>query len=328
MSFIEALKGRVQPHPPIWLMRQAGRYLPEYRQLREENPSFLDLVLSPRKAAEITLQPIRRFGFDAAILFSDILVIPYAFGQSVSFGGGVHLGPLPSFEERQPGAFLEKLAPVFEAITHVKEKLGSLPLIGFAGGPFTVLCYMLGGTSQDGFRASRLWMYQHEEETSCLLDLLSEMTACYLERQVCAGVDALQLFESWASLVPWDRQEAWLIAPVRKIFKRLRKSHRTPLILYARKAHGLMKRYVNILRPEVLSLDEGGDLKKAPSGITLQGNLDPLALLEGGRSLEKAIENILESTKGRPFVFNLGHGILPETPIDHVETLLRLVRSS
>ena len=330
-KLVSVLKGRKTSPPPIWLMRQAGRYLPEYRQIRSLGESFWDLCLSPKLAAEVTLQPIRRFGFDAAIIFSDILVIPAALGIEVRFeeGEGPRLAPVSS---AMALAYDEAvLHPVYEALSLVRGVLASeTALIGFAGAPWTLATYMAAGRGGDEQKAAKLWGYRDPQGFSALLELLADCVASHLARQIEAGADAVQIFDSWASGLPEAMFERWVIEPTRRIVTKLRTIHPQALIIGFPRAASLVgyQRYAEMTGVDAISLDTAVPMVWAANGLkgALQGNLDPIALIAGGAALDEAVEGILAATREVPLVFNLGHGILPETPIAHVERLVRLVR--
>lgn len=329
MILLDVLKGKEKQRIPIWLMRQAGRYLPEYRALRKSFPTFLDLVLEPEAAAEVTLQPIKRFGFDAAILFADILIVPYALGQSVVFDNGIHMGPLPDVLAFDKDSFLERLSPVLSTARRVTNTLaGEKPLIGFAGGPFTVLCYMLEGQSMKGFPRARQFAFTQEKKFQQLMDVIVEATLHYLLAQIEAGVSVIQLFESWAELVPWQKQDVWVVRPLRRLIEGIREVYPNfPIISFLRGSSSLLPTYVKESGTTAVSLDSTYDLAQAQSlPCILQGNLDPGILLAGGNCLDDAIEHILRNCPRGRFIFNLGHGILPETPFAHVERLMMLVK--
>ena len=318
-------------------MRQAGRYLPEYRQIRTKVRSFLDLCLNPELAAEITLQPIRRFGFDAAIIFSDILIIPYALGQKVEFveGEGPRLEPIDNAEalKRLDARLAEsRLTPVYETIDRVVIALeGKVPLIGFCGAPYTVATYMVGGGASKDQAETRLWAYRQPREFSRLIDLLVEISASYLLGQAKAGASALQIFDSWAGSLPEVEFARWCIAPTKALVERVRtEAPDIPIIGFPRGSGPLSRRYAEETGIDAIGCDQGLPLEwiktRLQDLITVQGNLDPVLLVAGGRRLDERVREILEVLSPRPFVFNLGHGILPETPIAHVERLLSLVR--
>jgi len=319
-------------------MRQAGRYLPEYRALRASAGGFLELCLTPRLAAEATLQPVRRFGLDGAILFSDILMLPMALGQPLSFSEseGPRLEPLQGSEPSAglgSGRFHERLAPVYEAIERVKGSLGEeCTLIGFAGAPWTVASYMIeGGTSRD-FAAVKSFAFGAPEAFARLISLLVEATAAYLSRQVAAGAAALQLFDSWAGALGEAEFDEWCIEPTRRIVAALKASHPSvPIIGFPRGAGLGYKRFVERTGVDAVSLDPSVPLAWAARELqdraTLQGNLDPIHLVVGGESMRAAARRILASWGHGPFVFNLGHGVLQTTPPEHVAELVAEVRA-
>jgi uroporphyrinogen decarboxylase len=322
---------------PIWLMRQAGRYLPEYRAIREKTDSFLDLCFNPALAAEVTLQPIRRFGFDAAILFSDILVVPHALGQRVTFevGEGPQLDAL-----REPSALGRlhteldhgKLAPVYETIARVKGELPRhIALLGFCGAPWTVATYMIAGRGTADQLPARLFAYRHPDALARLIDVLVEASAAYLIEQFAAGVDAVQIFDTWAGVLPADEFQRWCVEPTVRIVSAVRAQVPAARIIgFPRGAGTELPRYLDAVPIDAVGLDWMTELNFARDHIqprrTVQGNLDPLALLAGGAALDRATDAILEALGGGPFIFNLGHGILPDTPIAHVERLIARVR--
>jgi uroporphyrinogen decarboxylase len=336
---LRVLAGECNAIPPIWLMRQAGRYLPEYRAIRQKADSFLDLCFDPKLAAEVTLQPIHRFGFDAAILFSDILVVPYALGQHVTFeaGEGPKLDAL-----REPsglGRLLReinhgKLAPVYDAIACAKQQLpDSVTLLGFCGAPWTVATYMIAGCGTVDQAPARLFAYRHPEAFGELIDLLVEASASYLVRQFEAGVDAVQIFDTWAGVLPADEFRQWCIEPCARIVAAVRdRVAGARIIGFPRGAGTELARYLAAVPVDAVGLDWTIELGFAREHIQsqrpIQGNLDPLALLVGGTALDRAIDAILEAFAPRPFIFNLGHGVLPETPIAHVERLVARVRGA
>ena len=334
-KLLNVLKGNHETVPPVWLMRQAGRYLPEYRALRAEKGGFLELAYDSDCAAEITLQPIRRFGFDGAILFSDILVIPHAMGQDLWFetGEGPRLAPPlkdQSFEKLVPVP--ERLHPVFETVRKVKAGLSpETTFLGFAGSPWTVATYMVAGQGSKDQSDARRMAYGHPERFGLLIDSIVEATVDYLSGQIDAGVDAVQLFDSWAGSLSPAQFEDWVIAPNARIVAALKQRHPdTPIIGFPKGAGGKLPDYALKTGVDAIGVDETVDPLWAnavlPKRMPVQGNLDPLALIAGGDALERAVIRILNAFADRPHVFNLGHGILPDTPIEHVEKLLNLVR--
>jgi uroporphyrinogen decarboxylase len=329
--------GIVSP-PPVWLMRQAGRYLPEYRAIRATASSFLDFCYSPKLAMEATLQPITRFGFDAAILFSDILVVPDALGQKVSFesGEGPRLDPLVTEVDfaRLPNKIdLQKLAPVLETVERVKAALpAQTGFIGFCGAPWTVASYMIAGKGTPDQAPARLFAYRQSELFQKLIDLLVSASIDYLSAQINAGVDAVQIFDSWAGVLPAPEFDRWCLAPTKAIIAGLRSLHpNVKIIAFPRGATTHLPAFATVSGADAIGLDTAVDPVWAAASIDqnmiLQGNLDPLVLVAGGKALEIAARNILTAFRGRRHIFNLGHGILPETPIEHVEHLLKILRS-
>jgi uroporphyrinogen decarboxylase len=336
---LDVLDGKRQPFPPIWLMRQAGRYLPEYQAIRKTVGSVLDLCFAPKLAAEVTLQPIRRFGFDAAILFSDILVIPHALGRSVRFaaGEGPQLEPLndPAAIAALAGAVDDSvLAPIYETVRLVK---GALPadvaFLGFCGAPWTVATYMVAGHGTPDQAPARVFAKRHPDAFARLIDVLVQASTHYLVRQFRAGVDAVQIFDTWAGVLPQDEFIRWSIAPTRRIVDGVRAEVPGARIIgFPRGAATHLPRYIDGTTVDAVGLDWMTDLAYARDHIQsrkpVQGNLDPLALRAGGAALDRGVDGILEALAGGPFIFNLGHGILPDTPVAHVEQMLRRVRSS
>jgi uroporphyrinogen decarboxylase len=318
-------------------MRQAGRYLPEYRELREKAGDFLKLCFSPELAAEVTLQPVRRFGFDAAILFSDILVVPHALGQRVSFtaGEGPQLDPIADragLIRLKPELDHEMLAPIYETIERVKADLpADIAMLGFCGAPWTVATYMIAGHGTVDQEPARLFAYGDPEGFGRLIDLLVEASASYLIRQLQAGVDAVQIFDTWAGILPAEQFGRWCVAPVQRIISKVREAiPGAKIIGFPRGAGSGLLRYVKQVPVDAVGLDWMTDLAfvrdQVQRRIPVQGNLDPLALIAGGAVLDRAVDEILEILSGGPFIFNLGHGILPQTPIVHVERMLARVR--
>ncbi len=332
-----ALAGESLPRPPIWLMRQAGRYLPEYRRRRAEIGGFLDLCFTPEAAVEVTLQPIRRYGFDAAILFSDILVVPHALGQKVWFeeGRGPQLEALRDAEDvarLSSAAMHETLAPVYETLRRLAVELpAETALIGFAGAPWTVASYMIEGGSSRDFATAKSWAYSRPDSFADLISLLVEATADYLIAQVEAGAEILQIFDSWAGVWPEAEFRRWCLRPVAEIRRRVAAAHPDiPVIGFPRGAGLLYRDFAVESGCEGLSLDTTLPLTWARDTLqpkaTLQGNLDPLLLVTGGDPMQAAVRHILETVGKGPFIFNLGHGIVPQTPPEHVAQLVDLVR--
>jgi uroporphyrinogen decarboxylase len=325
---------RVSP-PPIWLMRQAGRYLPEYRQLRAEAGSFLDLCYAPRLAAEVTLQPIRRFGFDAAILFSDILVVPHALGQALWFaeGEGPRLEPIDRIDALQPfdpDDVLARLEPVFETVERVRRSLDAeRALLGFCGAPWTVASYMVAGR---GDRAPILEMARSApERLAGIIDRLVEASILYLSRQVEAGADAVQIFDSWAGVLHGDDFERWCVAPIRRIVEGLRMRHPdVPVIAFPREAGTGYRRIVEAVPVNAVSIDSDLPLDFAREvlqpRVAIQGNIDPEALIAGPAAIDPALDRLHAALGQGRLIVNLGHGIRPQTPIAHVAHLVERVR--
>jgi uroporphyrinogen decarboxylase len=318
-------------------MRQAGRYLPEYRAVRERAGGFLDLVFTPELAAEVTLQPLRRFGFDAAILFSDILVVPHALGQRVGFavGEGPQLDPITDrrdFERLASEVDHDVLAPVYETIAIVKERLDpDVTLLGFCGAPWTVASYMIAGHGTPDQAPARLFAYRDRAAFGVLIDVLVDASAAYLIRQLQAGADAVQIFDTWAGVLPTEEFAQWCIEPTQRIGAKVREAiPQAKIIGFPRGAGTSLPRYVAETAVDAVGLDWMIDRTFArdhvQSRVPVQGNLDPLVLVAGGAALDHAVDVVLEAFAGGPFIFNLGHGILPETPIAHVERMLERVR--
>ena len=322
--------------PPIWLMRQAGRYLPEYRRVRAEAGGFLDLCYTPKLAEEVTLQPIRRYGFDASIVFADILLVPHAMGQKLWFetGEGPRLEPVSQASDLSLKGVRDHLAPVSETLSRLTKSLpASTTLIGFAGAPWTVATYMVAGRGTPDQAPARELAQTEPEKFQEIIDMLVDATTDYLAEQISAGADVVQLFESWAASLQGDAFERWCVKPVQAIIAGLRaKGLKTPVIGFPRGAHSPLAAYAEQTQCDVLALDTNVDrcLVSAACGqdVVLQGNLDPQILVEGGAELDAAVDAILEDFANRRFIFNLGHGILPETPPEHVTQLVARVRKA
>ncbi|QHL90046.1 uroporphyrinogen decarboxylase [Sphingomonas changnyeongensis] len=332
---LAVLRGERRDPPPVWLMRQAGRYLPEYRALRAEKGGFLELVHDSAAAAEVTLQPLRRFGFDGAILFSDILVIPHALGQDLRFlaGEGPQLSPrLVDTALEQLAPVPARLDPVYETVRLVAGALDpAVTFLGFAGSPWTVATYMVAGEGSREQAEARRMAYRDPQAFGAIITAIEQATIDYLDRQIQAGVHAVQLFDSWAGSLSPDQYETWVIAPTERIVKALRARHPdTPIIGFPKGSGGKLPAYARETGVDAVGLDETVDPAWAnanlPEGLPVQGNLDPLALIAGGAPLDAAIDRVLDAFAGRPHVFNLGHGILLDTPIERVEQLLARVR--
>ncbi len=336
-SLLAVLKGQRQPTPPIWMMRQAGRYLPEYRQVREQAGSFLKLCFNPELAAEVTLQPIRRFGFDGAILFSDILVVPHALGHEVTFeaGEGPRLDPLAdrSGLSRLAGDLDDRIVgSVYETVRGVKQALSpGVTFLGFCGAPWTVATYMVAGRGGDDQAGARLFAYRDPQGFQLLIDRLVEASIDYLVGQIEAGVDAVQIFDTWAGVLPDAEFRRWSVEPVRRIVAGVRqRAPGVPVIVFPRGAGSRLAWFVGNEPPEALGLDwmaEAGFVsREIQSRTAVQGNVDPLALKAGGSALDEAVDHSLEAYAMGRHIFNLGHGILPDTPIAHVEQMIARVR--
>ncbi|MFQ5765835.1 MAG: uroporphyrinogen decarboxylase [Rhodospirillales bacterium] len=333
---LQALAGQVLTRPPFWLMRQAGRYLPEYREVRERTRDFLDLCYSPELAAEVTLQPLRRFRMDAAILFSDILMVPDALGQKVAFrdGEGPVLEPLRSIADvkRLKAARLEgHLAPVFETLRRVRAEIPpETTLIGFAGAPWTVAVYMVEGRGGTDCRTVRTWAEDSPDEFQVLTDVLVDATSRYLAAQVESGAEVIQIFDSWAGVLEEELFRRWIVEPTRRIVDHLHEHcPGVPVIGFPRGAGALTEDYVDGTGVEGISLDQDAPLDwiagTLQSKCTVQGNLDNEILVTGGAALDRETARILKALSGGPFIFNLGHGVLPATPPEHVARLAELV---
>ena len=336
-AVVRTLRGESRFPPPIWMMRQAGRYLPEYRETRKRAGSFLDLCYNPELAVEVTLQPIRRFGFDAAILFSDILVVPHALGRDLRFeeGRGPLLTPIRAeeVEALETGRFHVNLAPVYETVGRLRAELpGETTLLGFCGAPWTVATYMIAGHGTPDQAPARLFGYRHPEIFAKLLETLADVSAAYLIRQIEAGADAVQIFDSWSGVLDDACFEAYCVAPVRRIVAAVRARHpATPIIGFPKGAGSLYRDYRKKTGVTALGLDWTVPMEQAralQAEGAIQGNLDPLRLVAGGRAIDEGVDRILEQLGSGPLVFNLGHGITPEAPIENVERMLKRVRES
>lgn len=334
-KLLSVLAGEVIEPPPIWLMRQAGRYLPEYRETRKQAGSFLDLCFTPRLAAKVTLQPICRFDFDAAILFSDILVVPYALGQEVDFaeGQGPLLKPLRGGGEcLDTTVVAERLAPIFETVALVRHELAlEKALIGFCGAPWTVATYMVAGRGTADQLPARRFALERPEEFERLIEVLVSVSADYLLGQIEAGADVVKIFDSWSGVLDEEGFERWSVAPVRAIVERVRAVRPgAPIIAFPKGAGARLRTYAERTGVDAVAVDWGTSMRLArelvPAPVALQGNLDPLRLVVGGRALDEALDGILSAMRGRAHIFNLGHGIMPDTPIAHVVRLVERVR--
>jgi uroporphyrinogen decarboxylase len=332
---LDVLRGARAEVPPVWLMRQAGRYLPEYRALRAEKGGFLALATDPDAAAEVTLQPIRRFGFDGAILFSDILMVPWALGQDLSFGAGEGPRLEPALVDHALDGLArhpERLEPVYETVRRVATALPTeTTFLGFAGSPWTVATYMVAGQGSRDQHETRRFAYRAPQAFGLIIDAIVDLTVEYLSKQIECGVMAVQLFDSWAGSLSPAQFERWVIAPNARIVASLHERHPgTPVIGFPKGAGGKLVAYAQGVGADAIGLDETVDPAWAdaalPKGLPVQGNLDPLALIAGGEELDAAIDRVLRAFADRPHVFNLGHGIDQHTPIAHVERLLARVR--
>ncbi|MEY4055561.1 MAG: hypothetical protein RL519_896 [Pseudomonadota bacterium] len=332
---LRTLSGENTVERPVWLMRQAGRYLPEYRALRASKGGFLNLVYDSEAAAEITLQPIRRFGFDGAILFSDILIVPYAMGQDLQFlvGEGPHLSPrLLDASLASLSAVPERLNPIYETVRQVKAALpADKTLLGFAGSPWTVATYMVAGEGSRDQHDTRAMAYRDRAGFQAIIDAIVSVTVQYLIGQIEAGAEAVQLFDSWSGSLAPSEFERWVIAPNAAIVRQMKARYpNVPVIGFPKGAGEKLAAYARETAVDAIGIDETIDplwaARELPAGMPVQGNLDPLLLLAGGAELESQTLRILEAFADRPHVFNLGHGIGQTTPVEHVGQLLALVR--
>lgn len=335
-KLLRVLSGEAIWPPPVWLMRQAGRYLPEYRALRASAGDFLGLCLNPELAAEVTLQPLRRFAMDGAILFSDLPIVSWALGQPLRYAEGE--GPvLPPIRTRADLEMLSvskvanAVAPICETVRRVAANVGDATLIGFSGGPFTVACYMVEGHGSREFGEARGLAYRDPQLFSDLIDLIVEGNLVYLRGQADAGAEALMLFDSWAGMLPPGEFDRWVTQPTAKIAAGLRATHpHIPLIGFPRLAGTKIGQFAEQTGVQAVAMDTSMDPAMAarlvPEHIALQGNLDPLAVVAGGAAMRKELTPLLDAMRGRPFIFNLGHGLVPQTPPEHVGELVGLVR--
>lgn len=332
-----ALQKKVGTRTPVWFMRQAGRYLSEYREVRKQAGSFLDLCYNPELAAEVTLQPIRRFNMDGAILFSDILVLPHALGVEVRFAEGE--GPIVErvitrdrAEKLQHGNVRSHIAPVLETIRRVKAELPShVTMLGFAGAPFTVASYMVEGKGSKEYATLREFYYTQPELFQFLIDQLTDATIDYLSAQIEAGAEAVQLFDSWAGVLAPDVFAKYCIEPNRRIVEALKQKHpETPILCFPRGAGAKLQAFCDIVPCDGVSIDTATPLafaKDAALGKCIQGNIDPLLVVAGGQAMIDEAKRNIDAMRGRPFIFNLGHGFVPQTPVSHVEQLMDVIRN-
>jgi len=336
-KLLRTLAGQPTWPPPVWLMRQAGRYLPEYREVRARAGSFINLCTTPALAMEVTLQPLRRFGFDAAILFSDILMLPWALGQELRYEEGE--GPLLAAVRdaaavraldvaRLPGA----IAPILETVRGLRTEVGDATLLGFAGGPFTVACYMVEGRGSKDWEQVRRLAWSDPALFGGLIDLLTEQTIVYLSAQIDAGAEAVMLFDSWAGVLAPSLFRAYVIKPSARIAAAIRARHPgVPVIGFPRQAGTMLGEFVRVTGIQGIGADTSADLtvvaRDVPAAVAIQGNLDPQALAAGGQAMAHETDAILAAMRGRPFIFNLGHGIVPDTPPAHVAALVSQVRA-
>ena len=333
---LAVLKGERRDPPPLWMMRQAGRYLPEYRELRAAKGGFLAMVYDGETAAEITLQPLKRFALDAAILFSDILIVPFALGQNLTFvaGEGPRLTPpLAGADLADLKPYPERLEPIYATVARVKEQLDpAATLIGFAGAPWTVATYMVAGEGSREQADARQLAYDDPGRFAAIIERIEAVTFDYLSGQIQAGAEAVQLFDSWAGSLAPAQFGRWVIGPTARLVARLKERHPSiPVIGFPKGAGGKLGAYARETKVTAVGLDETVDPawahKELPKRLPVQGNLDPLALLAGGEALRTGVRRILDALAERPHIFNLGHGIIKETPIAHVEELIALLKA-
>lgn len=341
-KIIKVLHGEREHIPPVWLMRQAGRYLPEYQKVRADAGGFLDLVFNPALAAEVTLQPIRRYGFDAAILFSDILVVPQALGSPVRFDAGEGPRLLQADDEFVDGLDSKKIKwdvfnPVYETVSLIRTGLAregydNTALIGFAGAPWTVACYMIEGGGSESYQVAKNWVMQKPEKLALLVEVLTEVTTTYLLEQVKAGAEVLQIFDSWAGLLMEETDfRRWVVDPTRRITDAVKAVYpQVPVIGFPRGAGPLYKIYIEESGVSAVGLDQHVSLMRAQhyqKSLPVQGNLDP-EILKSGHGLEKAAMDIISALSAGPHVFNLGHGVIKETPPEHITRLMQIIRGA
>ena len=335
---ISVLRGNVVDRPPVWMMRQAGRYLPEYKEVRATTSSFLEFCYNTDKATEVTLQPIRRFGFDASIMFADILVIPDALGQTVTFQEGI--GPVleaissrAEIDALSAEGLHEHMAPIYGTLGRLSEELpDDVTLIGFSGAPWTVATYMIGGRGSPTQAAARLMAYRQEADFAALMEKLVDATADYLIRQAQSGAEVLQIFDTWASSLSPSEFRKWCVAPTKEIVRRVKAAVDIPIIGFPKGVGPLVLEFVEETGVDGVSLDTNMDMvwaKENLSGkVAMQGNLDPLLVVAGGDELEVRVKALLDLFKGERFIFNLGHGLVPETPPENVGRVVDLIKAS
>lgn len=332
---LDTLHGKRSDRLPVWLMRQAGRYLPEYRELRAQKGGFLELVYDSDAAAEVTVQPLRRFGFDGAILFSDILIVPYAMGQDLKFlaGEGPHLSPtLVDHALDSLQAVPERLSPIYDTVAKVVAQIDpDVTMLGFAGSPWTVATYMIAGQGSKDQAAARKMAYRDPAAMQAIVDQIIAVSVEYLSGQIKAGAEAVQLFDSWAGSLSPAQFERWVIAPNAAIVSQLKALHPdTPIIGFPKGAGEKLSAYAHEVRPDAMGIDETLDPDwvhaNLPAGMPVQGNFDPLLLLSGSEEIEAGVARIKQAFAGRPHIFNLGHGIDKETPIANVDRLIAAIR--
>jgi uroporphyrinogen decarboxylase len=335
---ISTLRGEITERPPFWFMRQAGRYLPEYRELRKKSGTFMDLCLNPKSARDVTLQPIVRYNTDAAILFSDILIIPYGLGMDVRFeeGKGPVLGSISNVDELNALSLTKNWARIeatYETVNLVKAELPhTTSLIGFAGSPWTVATYMVEGQSSKDYAKVKAWAYRDPSGFSVLIELLVEATVKHLSKQILAGADVVKLFDSWAGVLSPSEFKKWVIEPTKDICLRLKNKHPHIMVIGFPKGAGVgYKDFINQTGIDAVSIDTSVRTKWAAQELQsikpVQGNLDPISLLVGGKQMIEQAKQIFSDLKKGPFVFNLGHGILPSTPVENVAELVRFLQN-
>lgn len=338
-KILSTLNRQTQAIPPIWLMRQAGRYLHEYKATRAEAGSFLDLCYNPTHATEVTMQPIRRYGFDAAILFSDILVVPQALGQDLTFAEnhGPLLGEIPDTLNFNESMFHVNLLPVYETVSSIraqltKEGFNDTALIGFSGAPWTLACYMIDKKGSKDFAQTRITALTQQDYFKNIIDILTEAVSSYLIKQIDHGAEIIQLFDSWAGVLPPSEYIEWVVKPTARIVKNIRSTYPdTPIIGFPKGCGMMLDSYIAETGVTAVGLDAQTPLDKAlsqvPENIILQGNLDPFTLVAGGTKMEEEIDKIMDAMKGRLFIFNLGHGIDKSTNPEHVKHLVDYIRA-